>query len=157
MKALIMGSFDPITLGHQYLINQALARVEDLTVCVMVNENKRAAFSLEQRLAMLNLISCNNFKIDCYSGWCYEYCLNNDIELIIRGFRNSADYAYETEMAVFNKSKCGVNTELIYTDGTIATISSSDVKKRIESGQATDDYLDARIVAYIKKLSSENR
>lgn len=157
MKTLIMGSFDPITLGHQYLIDQALARFENLTVCVMVNENKQTVFSLEQRLTMLNLIADNRFKTDCHNGWCYEYCQNNGIDLIIRGFRNSTDYAYETEMAVFNKSKCGVNTELIFTDYTIGAISSSDVKRRIDKGQAIDGYLDARIIAYIKKLSYKNR
>lgn len=152
MKVLIMGSFDPITLGHQYIIEQTLGRYRDLTVCVMINEEKEPLFTPKQRTEMLRLIAEGKFEADYYNGWCYQYCIDNGIELIVRGFRNADDYAYETEMAVFNKKHCGVDTELIYTGSHVDAISSSEVKQRIINGLPINEYVDGKVCVYIKSL-----
>lgn len=152
MKVLIMGSFDPITIGHQFIIEQTLSRYQDLTVCVMVNEEKNPLFTPKQRVDMIHLIADGKFKVDYYDGWCYQYCIDNGIELIVRGFRNADDYAYETEMAVFNKRHCGVDTKLIYAGSHVDAISSSEVKQRIINGLPVDEYVDGIVSDYIYKL-----
>jgi cytidyltransferase-like protein len=53
MKALVCGSFDPITNGHVDLIKRAASMFEDVTVGIFVNSAKRYVFSEEQRLDLI--------------------------------------------------------------------------------------------------------
>lgn len=47
------GSFDPITLGHQNIIERALKIVDKLVIGILVNNKKNYWFSLEEREAMI--------------------------------------------------------------------------------------------------------
>src|SRR5579871_5584544 len=47
------GTFDPITNGHQDIIQRAARMVDRLIVAVAVNAGKGPMFSLEKRLAMV--------------------------------------------------------------------------------------------------------
>lgn len=47
------GSFDPLTIGHMWMIEQGAGLFDRLTVAVGVNPDKRYTFPLEDRLKML--------------------------------------------------------------------------------------------------------
>lgn len=47
------GSFDPLTVGHLWMIEQGVALFDQLVVAVGINPEKRYTFSLEDRLVML--------------------------------------------------------------------------------------------------------
>lgn len=149
-KALVMGSFDPITLGHVYLINQALALVEDVCVCVMINDAKLPRFTIEQRVDMINIaMSGSGITVDSYAGMCYEYCKEHGIDIIIRGYRNDDDLAYEREMAAYNKTHCGVETMLIMADEMHRELSSSLAMK---DSSAASDILPQGVQDYINSI-----
>ena len=50
---LYPGTFDPITLGHIDIIQRAMALVDRLVIGVAINRDKGPAFSLEERVAMV--------------------------------------------------------------------------------------------------------
>src|SRR3954467_4188234 len=52
-RAAYAGSFDPITLGHLWMIEQGRALFDELVVAIGINPDKRFLFSLDDRLAML--------------------------------------------------------------------------------------------------------
>ena len=43
------GSFDPITVGHEYIIHKAAEMVESLIIGIGDNSNKRHHFNIEKR------------------------------------------------------------------------------------------------------------
>ena len=52
-KAVYAGSFDPITLGHQWIIQQAAPLFNQLVVAIGVNPDKRATFTVDERLGFV--------------------------------------------------------------------------------------------------------
>ena len=49
-KAVYAGSFDPITLGHQWIIQQAAPLFDQLVVAIGLKPEKRATFTVDERL-----------------------------------------------------------------------------------------------------------
>jgi pantetheine-phosphate adenylyltransferase len=47
------GSFDPLTVGHMWMIEQGARLFDRLTIAVGVNPDKKYTFALEDRLNML--------------------------------------------------------------------------------------------------------
>ena len=52
-KALIPGSFDPITRGHIDVIERTAALFDEVVVAVFDNSEKRTLFTAEQRKATM--------------------------------------------------------------------------------------------------------
>ena len=102
MKALVCGSFDPITNGHIDIIKRASAMFDDVTVGVFVNSSKRYNFSEEKRIALINeaIKDIDNAHAELCSGLVARYCIDNGIRVIVKGVRNSKDFDYELEMAL---------------------------------------------------------
>ena len=54
MKRFVFpGSFDPITLGHQEIIERALPFCDELIIAVGENTEKKHLFSLEERMGFI--------------------------------------------------------------------------------------------------------
>ena len=51
--AIIPGSYDPPTLGHVELIRRAARLFDRVIALVMVNDQKQALFSLEERFSLV--------------------------------------------------------------------------------------------------------
>jgi pantetheine-phosphate adenylyltransferase len=56
-RAVYAGSFDPITLGHPWMIEQGAGLFDERIVAIGVNPEKRYRFSLEERLQMLRQVA----------------------------------------------------------------------------------------------------
>ena len=54
--ALVPGSYDPVTKGHEYLIAKAAEEYEKVYAVIFVNSEKQCRFSLEKRLEMLEAV-----------------------------------------------------------------------------------------------------
>ena len=53
-KAVYPGSFDPITLGHMNIIEQASKLFDEVVVAILVNPNKKNyLFTLDERLEII--------------------------------------------------------------------------------------------------------
>ena len=61
MKAIVTGSFDPITLGHIELIKYACEKYDEVYVVALVNEEKEYMFTMEQKKKLIEL-SIQGFK-----------------------------------------------------------------------------------------------
>ncbi|MFQ3340452.1 MAG: pantetheine-phosphate adenylyltransferase [Flavobacteriaceae bacterium] len=77
MKRIVFpGSFDPITLGHQDIIERALPLCDELIIAVGNNIDKKKVFSLEERMAFINETFKQESKIsiESYSGLTIDFC-----------------------------------------------------------------------------------
>lgn len=61
MRAVYAGSFDPVTNGHLWIIEQASKLFNELFVIVGNNIHKNYLFSIEQRIQLLHL-AIDNFQ-----------------------------------------------------------------------------------------------
>ncbi len=153
-KGLVTGTFDPFTLGHAFVVKNALKEVDALDVVIFDNPDKQPRFSVEKRIEIIESAlktsgEPKKIKVDYFDGFVADYCKLNDIDIIFRGARNSAEYDYETSMAEYNDRHCGVTTVIFDADDKY--ISSTEVKSRLDAGLSLCGYVTEEAERLIKE------
>ena len=94
---LYPGSFDPATFGHLDVIKRASKIVDKLYVAVLVNSEKNALFTAEERCDLLRKITADipNVEVVSYSGLTVELARQYNATVMIRGLRAVTDFEYE--------------------------------------------------------------
>lgn len=131
MNALYAFSGDPITKGHLDLIERSYRLFSNLTIGIGVNPEKKYTFTLEERLDMVRHCTTHlpNIKIVSYTGLLSDFVYENNIDVVIRGIRNSKDLNDEYNLHLACKSQ-GMDFEIIplFTAPELSHVSSSVVK-----------------------------
>jgi len=129
-KAVFPGSFDPLTLGHVDIINRALPLFDKIVIAIGTNSAKKYMFSLEERIYFIEKTFKNNPKISVtsYKGLTIDFCKKNDIDFILRGLRNPADFEFEKAIAHTNRKLSKIETIFLLTSANTSYISSSIVR-----------------------------
>ncbi len=126
------GSFDPLTVGHLWMIEQGVRLFDKLTVAVGVNPDKKYAFILEDRLNMLREATkpFPNVTVASFSNrYLIHYAQLIGATHILRGIRTESDYEFERTMRNINGDlDSGVCTVFLMPPRGIAEVSSSMVK-----------------------------
>lgn len=131
-KAIYPGSFDPVTNGHLDIIDRSSKVFTHLTVAVLENPRKKAAFSVADRIHMLEKITkkYNNVEVDYFSGLLIDYADKKEVKIIVKGLRAISDFELEFQMALANqKLNPSVETMFMMTNSRYAYLSSSLVKE----------------------------
>jgi pantetheine-phosphate adenylyltransferase len=125
------GSFDPITIGHQEIIERAIPLCDELIIAVGENKEKKNMFSLKQRMDFIKETNKNNPKIsvESYEGLTIDFCKKVNADALIRGLRNPADFEFEKSVAQMNRRLSGFETIFLLTSAGHAFISSSIVRE----------------------------
>ena len=129
----VTGTFDPFTLGHEFLVERAAGLFDVVYLLFLVNPDKKPMIPLEKRMKLAKItLRKLPFKVvvDSYEGLAIDYCNRNNIKYIVRGVRDEKDFAYESEMAEWNYLHGGVKT--LFVTAKDAAISSTEVRKRLE-------------------------
>ena len=126
------GSFDPLTIGHVWMIEQGVLLFDRLVVAIGINPEKGYTFTLEERLAMLreSLRQHRNLSITSFSNsYLIDYAQQVGATHILRGIRSASDYEYERTMRNINGDfDPGICTVFLMPPRDIAEVSSSMVK-----------------------------
>ncbi len=125
------GTFDPITVGHTYVIEKCLECFDRVVVAVGVNSDKKPLFSLGQRIDMIKSAFNGRSGVEVreFSGMLVDFMKDNGITVNVRGVRNNDDYKYEANMASFNLDMYpDITTIFIPTPQSLAHVSSSGVR-----------------------------
>lgn len=145
-KVLYTGSFDPITKGHENIIEQASELFDEVIIAILRNPKKtNGFFNIEERLELLKKIyaTCNNIKIITGSGAAVDVATLHKCKAIVRGLRGLTDFDYEIGMAGINKdiSDGKINTICLFADNNYQNISSSMVKEIFLLGKPISKYV----------------
>ena len=124
------GSFDPITIGHQEIIERALQLCDELIIAVGENNEKKNMFSLKQRMNFIKETNKDNSKIsvESYEGLTIDFCKKVNANALIRGLRNPVDFEFEKSVAQMNRKLSGVETVFLLTSAGHGFIISSIVR-----------------------------
>jgi pantetheine-phosphate adenylyltransferase len=131
MRALYPGSFDPITPGHQTVLQRATLLFDGVVVCVMVNPAKSSgrlpiAERLDRLRAAVAAADLGNVTVDAHTGGLLvDYCRRAGIDAVIRGVRSGRDLEHELPMAHMNRELAGIETFFLAADPDQAHISST--------------------------------
>jgi len=126
------GSFDPLTIGHLWMVEQGVALFDRLVVAVGINPDKRCTFPLEDRLAMLreSLKRFRNLSVTSFSNlYLIDYAQQIGATHILRGIRSASDYEFERAMRNINGDlDSRICSVFLMPPRDIAEVSSSMVK-----------------------------
>jgi pantetheine-phosphate adenylyltransferase len=155
LSVILPGSYDPVTLGHLDIIRRAAQEYDEVYVVIFVNPEKTYSFSLDDRMRMLMLATdeLDNVLVSYSNGMVVDYMREHGIEKIIKGYRNEIDLEYEKKQADFNRIYGGYETELVKCRDGFESISSTEVRQRIERGEDISDLVCAPVAKYIKEHS----
>ncbi len=153
--AIIPGSFDPITVGHMSIIEQAAEKYDAVYVAVMINDAKKYMFTLEERRKIAEACTkeLDNVQVIASEGMLWELAKKIGATAIVKGYRNNVDLEYENKMAEFNSAYYPeAKTVLIKADEAFSSISSTLVRKCINEGISLSGLLSEAAIEEIKKL-----
>ena len=154
-SVILPGSYDPVTLGHLDVIRRASEEYDEVYAVVFINPKKKYTFSTEERVSMLMLATDNldNVMVSYSAGLVIDYMRDHDIELIIKGYRNSTDLEYEKKQAEWNLKMGGYETKLVESNAALTNVSSTVARERIKNGEDLSDILPESVIKYIKSVS----
>ena len=133
--AIFPGSFDPITLGHQDIIEKSLNLFDNIIIGIGQNSEKKYMFSAEKRKKFVEntIQSINNIEVKIYDGLTVNFCKKNNANYIIRGLRNVSDFEFEKTIALTNRRLSGIETVFFLTSAKNSFISSGIVRDLISN------------------------
>jgi len=129
--AVCPGSFDPVTLGHIDVFEQASAQFDEVLVAVLVNPKKSGMFDADERIAMITEACAHlpNLRVEAGHGLVVDFVKARGFTAIVKGLRTGTDFEYELQMAQMNKHIAGVDTFFVATNPQYAFVSSSLAKE----------------------------
>jgi pantetheine-phosphate adenylyltransferase len=154
--AIYPGSFDPITNGHLDILKRAANIVDRLIVAVIRNPEKKAKFSLKDRVKMLRetLKEYNNVGIESFDGLLVDFARQKKATIIIRGLRAVSDFDYEFQMALTNRKMAPeIETLFLMTDYKYSYLSSSFVKQIAHLGGDVSEMAPQPVAKRLKKAT----
>ncbi|MEM6710916.1 MAG: pantetheine-phosphate adenylyltransferase [Pseudomonadota bacterium] len=106
-RALFPGSFDPITNGHVDVVRASLALCDEVIVAIGQNPSKTPLLSAEARISLIATLSddlgaAGRVRAIAFSGLLVDLARDVEATVLVRGLRDSADFAYEMQMAGMN-------------------------------------------------------
>ena len=134
-RAIFPGSFDPITLGHYDIIKRSVKLFDEVIVAIGINADKKYMFSLEERQKFIEASFKDEpkIKVVTYKGLTVDFCQKNNVEFILRGLRNPADFEFEKAIAHTNRDLAPIETVFLLTAASTSYISSSIVRDVIRN------------------------
>ena len=103
--ALYAGSFDPVTHGHEDLIQRTFAFADRLIVGVTTNLTKQPLFDVEERVGFIRDVTGNDPRIEvrAFNGLLVDFAREIGACVNVRGLRAVSDFEYEFQMALMNR------------------------------------------------------
>ena len=135
--AIYAGSFDPITRGHEDLIQRSCEFVDKLVVAVANNSAKKPLFSPDERVDLIRKAVGDNDRVEVlqFQGLLVNFAREVGASLIIRGLRAVADFEYEFQMALMNRNLSpGLETVFMVPSVETTYISSSIIREIAQFG-----------------------
>ena len=136
--AVYVGSFDPLTLGHEDIIIRSAKVFPQLTVGIGVNPEKTPLFSPEERVEMIKAALKNyaHVHVEAFMGLTVDYIRSVGAGVLIRGLRTVSDIEAEFTMTLANHHlEPEIETMFLMASEQYAHISSNLIKQVAKMGK----------------------
>ena len=150
---MVTGSFDPFTLGHSFLIEEASIMFDKLYVAIANNPNKQYFLTVEERIQIiessLHDLNISNAQIILVPNGVLtvQVAETHDVDYLVRGIRTSEDFVYEMNLCRSNQSiSQSIGTVFLPSPIQVSHISSSYVKEIISCHPHWDEFLLSRSI-----------
>jgi len=121
-----------------------------VVVAVGARHDKQTLFSAAERVTLIEQVTANlsGVEVEQFDGLIVKYAQSKGATVLVRGIRNSLDFAYEQQMAVTNRRLAPeIDTVLLAADPVQAMLSSSLIKEILKAGGNVDEFVPAAVSA----------
>ena len=142
--AVYPGTFDPMTLGHEDVVRRAIQLFDRVIVAVAAGHHKKAMFSLEERIAMAQVVAdpYPQVTVESFSGLLRDFVVARGGKAMVRGLRAVTDFDYEFQLAGMNRSLMpDVETVFLTPSDKYQFISSTFVREIAMLGGEIDKFV----------------
>jgi pantetheine-phosphate adenylyltransferase len=133
--ACYLGSFDPMTLGHQDIIQRACRIFSRVTVGIGINPDKNSLFTPTERVELCRaaLYGIPNVEVRTFDGLAVEFVRQCGSRILLRGVRTLSDMDAEFSMSLANRALDeSIESVFLMSADRFAHISSSLIKQIAE-------------------------
>jgi len=160
-RAIIPGSFDPMTLGHLQVIKAAAEIFDEVIVLVMNNDMtkyvkdakvKEYLFDTSARveIARLTCADIPGVRVETRGGLLIDAFDELCADVIVKGVRNEADFSYEQIHAAWNLAhNPRAKTVYLPSDPAYAHVSSTLARENLQKGESLEGVLAPSAIAWI--------
>ncbi len=161
--AVYAGTFDPMTLGHLSVLEEALRLFDHVIVLVAINDQKTPLFAEEERLELARCTVAHlgdRVSVAATRGLVVDEARVRGARHLVRGVRGATDAEHETRLAQLNRGLAPeIATVFVPAREDLASVSSTDLKARIARGEDASRYAHPEVVRrlHTRLTSSEER
>jgi pantetheine-phosphate adenylyltransferase len=148
------GSFDPLTIGHTYIINKCVQLFDEVVVGIGINSTKNNLFTIQQRQKWIEKVFVDEYKVRTviYEGLTVEACKKAGASIIVRGLRNTIDFEYEKAIAEMNCAMdAQIQTIFIPCLSELGAVSSTIVRDILKCNGDVTKFVPSAIKSQFKK------
>jgi pantetheine-phosphate adenylyltransferase len=157
-RAVVPGSYDPVTYGHVDVIERASHLFEAVVVAVVnlpVRKGK-TLFSAEERVGFLEEAMAEagltNVSVRPFSNLLVHFAHEQNARAIVKGLRAISDFEYEFEMNQLNRMQApDVESVYLMSSPKYSFLSSSGVRELATFGGNIDDLVPASVAKALKE------
>ena len=158
--AIYPGSFDPVTFGHMDIVQRGRKIFDHIIVAILNNPQKKALFSIDERLEMLRecMKDIPGLSFDSFDGLLVDYAKTHGACAILRGMRAVSDFEKEFQLALMNrKLNREIETVFLMTGMRWFFTSSSIIKEAAIFGGDISDMVPPLVNERVKAKYTKTR
>lgn len=152
--AVYAGAFDPVTKGHEDILERAACIFDQVIVGVFDTPAKSLLFSTEERLDMFQqtVRHVPNVEVRIYTGLTVEFASEVGATAMIRGLRSITDLDYEVSMVMMNrKLHPNIDTVFLYTNLEFQFVSSTLIKEVARYGGDITNWVPQHVAVALRQ------
>ena len=136
-RAVVPGTFDPITAGHVDVISRAAQIFDEVVVAVAASVKKKPLFDQQKRVELTKeAVKClSNVSVISFDGLLVDCVDELDAHVVVKGLRAITDFEYEFQMTALNyELSQDLETFFIMSPPKYMYLSSSIVREMASMG-----------------------
>jgi pantetheine-phosphate adenylyltransferase len=135
---MVTGSFDPITRGHEWMVERACRTFDEVYFAIAYNPAKKGMFNSIEREELARRVLADSLTSELFEKLKFVVIENEftvsvakrlGVTTIMRGIRNAVDFGYEKDIQGFNTDiENSIDHVFVIPPEDITRISSSAVR-----------------------------
>lgn len=147
---LYTGSFDPLTMGHVDILQQALRVLDKVIVAIGVHPGKTPLFTVEERTAMIAR-AVPGVAVVTFDGLAIAAARAHGACVMVRGLRDGTDLDYEMQMAGMNGTMApDIGTVFFPASPAVRPITATLVRQIAKMGGDVSAFVPPHVAVQLK-------
>lgn len=157
-RAVVPGTFDPITAGHADVITRAAQIFDEVVVAVAKSAKKNPIFDLDMRVSLVEqaVADIPNVSVISFEGLLVDLARDVNANVVVKGLRAITDFEYEFQMTALNyELNKDLETFFIMSPPKFMYLSSSIIREMASMGGSVTGFVPPCVEVALKEYFAD--